>query len=81
VACCIAQSRGPRLYAYGANFAGESEWHPSILPLLDTPKVIHIWYTTVTICGWLSLELNEFEARCRIYEKGNTFDAAQLTLC
>ena len=33
-------------------------WHPSVVPLLDTPKLVHIWYTTVTLVGWISLEFN-----------------------
>jgi hypothetical protein len=27
------------------------------VPLLDTLKVVHIWYTTVTINGWLASNL------------------------
>src|ERR1700690_17489 len=31
---------------------------PSAFPLLDTLKVVHIWYTTITTHGWRVLEFN-----------------------
>jgi hypothetical protein len=31
---------------------------PSAVPLLDTLKVVHIWYTTITTHGWRVLEFN-----------------------
>jgi hypothetical protein len=31
---------------------------PSAVPLLDTLKVLHIWYTTITTPGWYLLEFN-----------------------
>jgi len=31
---------------------------PSAVPLLDTLKVVHIWYTTITMHGWYPLEFN-----------------------
>jgi hypothetical protein len=31
---------------------------PSAFPLLDTLKVLHIWYTTITTLGWYVLEFN-----------------------
>jgi len=31
---------------------------PSAVPLLDTLKVLHIWYTTITMHGWYLLEFN-----------------------
>ena len=32
--------------------------NPSAVPLLDTLKVLHIWYTTITMHGWYLLEFN-----------------------
>src|ERR1700719_4220027 len=31
---------------------------PSAFPLLDTLKVLHIWYTTITTHGWYVFEFN-----------------------
>jgi hypothetical protein len=31
---------------------------PSAVPLLDTLKVVHIWYTTITTHGWYLFEFN-----------------------
>ena len=29
------------------------------LRVLDTSKLVHIWYTTITTCGWSVLEFND----------------------
>jgi len=31
---------------------------PSGVPLLDTPKDVHIWYTRITTHGWFVFEFN-----------------------
>jgi hypothetical protein len=50
---------------------------PSAFPLLDTPKVLHIWYTTTTRHGWFMFEFNYSGLVIRQMETGLNLCAAR----
>jgi hypothetical protein len=68
------------------HFAVESKPDHSTVRLLDTPKLVHIWYTTITTRGWSDLEFNDSSPRIgnmksRLFSAQVIFGAVTARIC